>query len=65
MVNAAFSVSALTSSDLFDLCKTYFLVTGIAGINPRKSTIGSVALPKLAIQVDTQMEFDAREIPTD
>lgn len=65
VVNAALSVSALISSDLFDLSKTYFLVTGIAGVNPRRSTIGSVALPKFAIQVDTQMEFDAREIPTD
>lgn len=65
VVNAALSVSALISSDVFDLSKTYFLITGIAGVNPRKSTIGSVALPKFAIQVDTQMEFDAREIPTD
>lgn len=65
VVNAALSVSALISSDVFDLSKTYFLITGIAGVNPRKATIGSVALPKFAIQVDTQMEFDAREIPTD
>lgn len=65
VVNAALSVSALISSDWFDLSKTYFLITGIAGVNPRKSTIGSVALPKFAIQVDTQMEFDAREIPAD
>lgn len=65
VVNAALSVSALISSDVFDLSKTYFLITGIASVNPRKSTIGSVALPKFAIQVDTQMEFDAREIPTD
>lgn len=65
VVNAALSVSALTSSDIFDLSKTYFLITGIAGVNPKKATIGSVALPKFAIQVDTQMEFDAREIPTD
>lgn len=63
MVNAALSVSALVSSDLFDFSKTYFLVTGIAGVNPRRSTIGSVVLPKFVIQVDTQMEFDAREIP--
>lgn len=65
VVNAALSVSALISSDVFDLSKTYFLITGIAGVNPRKATIGSVALTKFVIQVDTQMEFDAREIPTD
>lgn len=65
VVNAALSVSALISSDVFDLSKTYFLITGTAGVNPRKATIGSVALPRFAIQVDTQMEFDAREIPID
>lgn len=65
VVNAALSVSALISSGVFDLSKTYFLITGIAGVNPTKSTIGSVALPKFVIQVDTQMEFDAREIPAD
>lgn len=57
VVNAALSVSALICSDVFDLSKTYFLNTGIAGVNPKKSTIGSVALPRFAIQVDTQMGF--------
>lgn len=65
MVNAALSVSAIASSDLFDLSKTYFLLNGIAGVNPRMSTICSVAFARFAIQVDTQMELDAREIPTD
>lgn len=38
-------------------------MTGIAGVNPRRATIGSVAFAKFAIQVDTQLEFDAREVP--
>lgn len=63
VVNAALSVSALTASPLFDLTKTYFILSGIAGVNPKISTIGSVAFAKFAVQVDVQLEFDARETP--
>ncbi|RSL70085.1 hypothetical protein CEP51_012250 [Fusarium floridanum] len=63
LINAALSISALTSSPLFDLSKTYFVLTGIAGVNPKRATIGSVAVAKFAVQVDIQLEFDAREIP--
>lgn len=63
MVNAALALSALTSSTLFDLSKTYFLLSGIGGVNPKVATIGSVAVAKFAVQVDLQLEFDAREIP--
>ena len=38
-INAASSITALIYSDLFNLTRTYFLVVGIAGINPH------VALP--------------------
>ncbi|CZT46818.1 related to purine nucleoside permease [Rhynchosporium secalis] len=63
LVNAALSISALTTSPIFDLTKTYFILSGIAGVNPKVATIGSVALAKLAVQVDIQLEFDAREVP--
>ncbi|KAG4427523.1 hypothetical protein IFR05_016993, partial [Cadophora sp. M221] len=63
VVNAALSISALTLSPLFDLTKTYFILSGIAGVNPKVATIGSVALAKFAVQVDIQLEFDRREIP--
>lgn len=63
MINAALSISALTSSPLFDLTKSYFILSGIAGVNPKVSTIGSVALARFAVQVDIQLEFDARETP--
>ncbi|KAF5010510.1 hypothetical protein FDECE_3327 [Fusarium decemcellulare] len=63
LINAALSISALTSSPLFDLSKTYFVLTGVAGTNPKLATIGSVAIAKFAIQVDLQLEFDAREVP--
>ncbi|KAL3459278.1 purine nucleoside permease [Aspergillus heterothallicus] len=63
LVNAALALSALTSSTLFDLTKTYFLLSGIGGVNPKVATIGSVAVARYAVQVDMQLEFDAREIP--
>ncbi|GAP89479.1 putative purine nucleoside permease [Rosellinia necatrix] len=62
LINAALSIAALVSSGEFDLVKTYFLISGIAGVNPRQATIGSVAFAKFVVQVDTQQEFDARQI---
>lgn len=41
--NAAASTAAVALSDKFDLSKTYFIVAGIAGINPSKGTLGSAA----------------------
>ena len=51
-------------STAFDLKKTYFMIGGIAGINPKHGTLGDVAFSKYAIQVALQYEFDAREIPS-
>ncbi|KAI0532594.1 purine nucleoside permease [Xylaria digitata] len=62
LINAALSIAALVSSGQFDLLKTYFLISGIAGVNPRQATIGAVAFAKFVVQVDTQQEFDARQI---
>lgn len=62
-INAASTISALMLSPLFDLKKTYFMVGGIAGINPKYGTIAAVAFSKYAVQVALQYEFDAREIP--
>jgi purine nucleoside permease len=47
-INAATSVSALAFSGMFDLKKTYFMVAGIAGINPEVGTLGSVTFAKYA-----------------
>lgn len=56
-------MTALTFSPLFDFQETYFLIAGIAGINPKVGTLGSVGFAKYAVQVALQYEFDAREIP--
>ena len=50
-------------SPLFDLKKTYFMIAGIAGVDPKQGTLADVAFSKYAIQVALQYEFDAREIP--
>ncbi|KAL2061169.1 hypothetical protein VTL71DRAFT_7442 [Oculimacula yallundae] len=63
-VNAATTITALMLTPLFDLKKTYFLIGGIAGINPKYGTLADVAFSKYTIQVALQYEFDAREIPS-
>lgn len=62
-INAASSASALILESGFDFTKTYFMIAGIAGINPEVSTLGSVNFARYAVQVALQYEFDAREMP--
>ena len=64
MVNAAIAISALLSSPLFTLTKTYFLIAGIGGITPKVGTLGDVVLARYVVQVDLQYELDAREKPS-
>ncbi|KYK57661.1 purine nucleoside permease [Drechmeria coniospora] len=64
-INSAVSMTALVLAKAFDLRRTYFLIAGIAGVNPRLATIGSVALARFAVQVALQYEIDARSLPPD
>ena len=64
-INAVATISALLYSDLFDLRKTYFLIAGIAGINPKKATIGSVTVPLYAVHVGLQFLSDLVHLRTD
>jgi purine nucleoside permease len=61
--NAAASMMALLYSGLFDLRKAYFLVAGIAGIDPARGTIGSTAWARYAVDTGIAHEIDARELP--
>ena len=61
-VNAASTISALLYSKVFNLQKTYFLIAGIAGINPSEGTLGSVTFARFEVQVALQYEFDARDL---
>lgn len=63
--NAAASTLALTLSSQFDLRQTYFLVAGIAGINPREGTLGTAAWAHYLVEFGTQWELDSRDVPKD
>lgn len=51
-------LALVLSADL-DLRKSYFLLSGIAGANPNRATLGSVAFARYAVQVGLQYEVDA------
>ena len=61
-INAATTITALVRSPKFDLTTTYFMIAGIAGVNPKVATLGSVAFAKYAVQIALEYEFDAREV---
>jgi purine nucleoside permease len=61
--NAAASMMAVLYSGLFDLRQTYVIVSGIAGIDPLRGTIGSVAWARYAVDMGIAHEIDARELP--
>ena len=61
-INAATTITSLVKSPKFDLTTTYFMIAGIAGVNPKVATLGSVAFAKYAVQIALEYEFDAREV---
>jgi len=62
---AAASVMALGMDPRFDLTKAYWLVAGIAGVDPADATLGSAAWATYVVDGDLGHEIDAREIPKD
>ncbi|KAG7420401.1 Purine nucleoside permease [Fusarium oxysporum f. sp. rapae] len=62
-INSAASVMALMLSPKFDFRHTYFLIAGIAGVNPKYGTLGSVAIARYSVQVALQYEIDIRSLP--
>lgn len=63
--NAAASIMAVLLSGRFDLRRTYFLIAGIAGIDPAQGTLGSAAWARYLVDVGIAHEIDARELPKD
>ena len=61
--NAAASMMAVLYSGLFDLRQTYFVIAGIAGIDPERGTIGSAAWARYVVDSGIAHEIDAREMP--
>lgn len=60
---AAASMTALLYNPQFDLRKTWFLVAGIAGIDPAQGTLGTAAWAHYVIDFGLTHEIDAREMP--
>jgi purine nucleoside permease len=61
--NAAASITALGLDPRFDLRQSYWLVAGIAGIDPADASLASAAWADYVVDGDLAHEFDAREMP--
>lgn len=62
---SATATMALGLDQRFDLSKAYWLVAGIAGIDPNDASIGSAVWSSYLVDGDLAHEIDAREIPDD
>jgi purine nucleoside permease len=57
------SVAALVLDPRIDVSHAYWLVAGIAGVDPRAGAIGSAAWARWVVDADPNFEMDDREIP--
>ena len=62
---AASTIMALGLDPRFDLTKAYWVVAGIAGVDPLDASLGSAAWAEYVVDGDLGHEIDAREIPKD
>ncbi|MCF2948986.1 cupin domain-containing protein [Paraglaciecola aquimarina] len=60
---ATAAIMALGLDPRFDLTQAYWLVAGIAGVDPADASIGSAAWATYLVDGDLAHEIDAREIP--
>ncbi|GAN59060.1 purine nucleoside permease [Acetobacter cibinongensis] len=56
-------LAALALDTRFDLHHTYWLFTGISGVNPNVASVGSVAWSRWVVDGDALREIDDRSIP--
>lgn len=63
--NAAASITALGLDPRFDLANSYWLIAGIAGVDPAVASVGSAVWTDFVVDGDLAHEIDAREIPED
>ena len=64
LVNATASMMALGLDPRFDLTHAYFLINGIAGVDPGAASIGSAAWASYVVG-DVAREIDAKDMPQD
>ena len=60
---AASAIMALGLDPRFELSRAYWMIAGIAGIDPENASIGSVAWSSYVVDGDISYQIDAREIP--
>lgn len=63
IARASAAIMALGLDQRFDLSQAYWIVAGIAGIDPLDSTIGSAVWTDYVVDGDLAHHIDAREIP--
>jgi purine nucleoside permease len=61
--NAASSIASLVFGGRFDLTKTYFIIAGIAGVDPTEGTLGSVHWARFAADAGLLYEIDGSGAP--
>jgi len=61
--NAATVITALGCDQRFDLSKAYWLIAGIAGVDPKNASIGSAAWAEYVVDGDIMHEVDSSETP--
>jgi purine nucleoside permease len=61
--NAASSVMALGTDPRFDVSRAFWIVAGIAGIDPKRGSLGSAVWADCVVDGDVAYEIDGREIP--
>ncbi len=61
--HAATSIAALGLDPRFDLSHAYWIVAGIAGVDPAVGSLGSAAWAKYVVNGDLAFELDARDLP--
>ena len=62
---SAASVTMLGMDSRFDLRQAYWLVAGIAGVDPQDASIGSAVWAEYLVDGDLSHEIDPREMPQD
>lgn len=62
---SAASVMMLGMDSRFDLRQAYWLVAGIAGVDPQDASIGSAVWAEYLVDGDLSHEIDPREMPED
>jgi purine nucleoside permease len=63
--HAAATIMALGLDPRFDLTHAYWLIAGIAGGSPERTSLGSAVWARWVVDGDLGYEIDAREMPPD